>query len=116
MVGGVTVRLLDPQPVGAAYCGPAALNSTGLPGRCSARGSDNAAWNDVTLSASDLPLNASAYFLSSQSQGFVAHPGGSQGNLCLAGSIGRYVGPGQVMSSGAQGRVELRLDLVHTPT
>jgi len=116
MVGGVTVRLLDPQPVGAAYCGPAAQNSTGLPARCSARGSDVAAWNDVTLVASELPLNASAYFLNSQSQGFVPNPGGSQGNLCLVGWIGRYVGPGQIQNSGSQGRVELRLDLANTPT
>jgi hypothetical protein len=116
MVGGATVRLLDPQPIGAGYCGPAALNSTGRAATCTARGSDVAAWNDVTLVASDLPLNASAYFLNSPSQGFVAQPGGSQGNLCLAGSIGRYVGVGQIQSSGAQGRVELRLDLVNTPT
>ncbi len=32
--------------------------------------------------------------------GFVASPNGSQGNLCLAGSIGRYVGAGQIQNSG----------------
>jgi len=116
VVGGVTVRLLDPQPVGVPFCGPAVSNSTGLPGRISARGSDVAAWNDVTLVASALPLNASAYFLNARSGGFVPQPGGSQGNLCLSGPIGRYVGAGQVQNSGAQGRVELRLDLPSTPT
>ena len=116
MVGGATVRLLDPEPIGAGYCGPAPLNSSGQSARCTARGSDIAAWDDVTLVASDLPLNASAYFLNSPGQGFVAQPGGSQGNLCLAGPIGRYVGAGQIQSSGAQGRVELRLALPSTPT
>lgn len=44
------------------------------------------------------------------------NPGGSAGVLCLGGAIGRYVGPGQVQSSGASGSFALSLDLPRTPT
>jgi hypothetical protein len=33
-----------------------------------------------------------------------------------AGSIGRYVGPGQVQNTGATGGFSLQLDLTQTPT
>ena len=46
----------------------------------------------------------------------MANPGGSDGNLCLGGSIGRYVGPGQIVNSGATGSFTLPLDLTQTPT
>jgi len=35
--------------------------------------------------------------------------------LCLGGNIGRFVGPGQVLDSGADGRFELDLDLSALP-
>ena len=65
--------------------------------------------NSVTLFASDLPLNATTYFLTSLTQDFVLNPGGSQGNLCVGGAIGRYVGPGQVLNSSAAGEASLVL-------
>jgi hypothetical protein len=82
----------------------------------SSTGSAHVAANDLVLVVSDMPLNAFGYFLTSRTQGFVQNPGGSQGNLCLGGSIGRYVGPGQVQSSGAAGAISLALDLTRTPT
>ena len=42
-------------------------------------------------------------------------PGGSMGNLCLAGSIGRYVGPGQIQQADATGNISLALDLTQVP-
>ena len=72
--------------------------------------------NDVELQCVSLPRNAAAFFLASRTQGFVTLPAGSVGNLCLAGAIGRYVGPGQVRNSGLAGAVALRLDLVRVPT
>lgn len=116
VVGGATARLLDPDVLGSAYCGPAIPNSTGVGATLSARGSSRVAWNDVTLEARSLPLNATAFFLASQSQGSVVGPGGSQGRLCLGGAIGRFVGPGQVQSSGSQGSALLRLELSQLPT
>ena len=101
--------------VGTSYC-TANPNSTGNAGVISATGSALAAGNNVTLTADQLPLNAFGFFLTSQSQGLVMNPGGSQGNLCLGGSIGRYVGPGQIKNSGAAGSIELLLDLTQTPT
>jgi hypothetical protein len=100
---------------GTTYCSPAVPNSTGLPGEISAMGSVLAADNNLTLTASNLPLNSFGFFLTSTTQGFVPNPGGSQGNLCLGGSIGRYVGPGQIKNAGATGVISLVLDLTQTP-
>ncbi|MEM9379641.1 MAG: hypothetical protein AAGB93_06780 [Planctomycetota bacterium] len=102
-------------PIGVNYC-TAAPNSTGSAAVMSAMGSAVAATNDVTLTASGLPQNAFGYFLTSSMQGFVMMPGGSAGNLCLSGAVGRYVGPGQIQDSGAAGEISLTLDLAQTPT
>ncbi|MEM6569478.1 MAG: hypothetical protein AAF957_13780 [Planctomycetota bacterium] len=116
--GGVdaVVAVLDLGDVATRYCSPAVVNSTGIPASITAAGSDLAADNDLTLEATDLPQMSTAFFLTSQDQGLVLNPGGSQGNLCLGGSIGRYVGPGQIQNSGTAGTVSLALDLTSTPT
>ena len=101
--------------LGMNYCMPNP-NSTGSPSSISAAGSDVAATNDVTLSATGLPANAFGFFLTSQVQAFVMNPAGSDGNLCLGGAIGRYVGPGQILNSGPMGEFSLVLDLTQTPT
>ena len=102
--------------IGTNYCGPAVPNSTGASGAMSATGSNVVANNDLTLVASDLPNNAFGFFLTSLSQGNVPQPGGSLGVLCLGGSIGRYVGPGQIQNTGLTGSFSLLLDLTQTPT
>jgi hypothetical protein len=98
------------------YCSPAAPNSTGQPAAITALGSSSVSANDVTLRASALPLNSFGYFLTSRMRGFVANPGGSQGNLCLSGAIGRFVGPGQVQNSGLTGVIQLATNLGAQPT
>jgi hypothetical protein len=102
--------------IGTNYCGPGVVNSTGASGTLSASGSVVVASNDLTLTASSLPNNAFGYFLTSVTQGFVPQPGGSLGALCLGGSIGRYVGPGQIQNTGGTGAISLLLDLTQTPT
>jgi len=102
--------------VGVSYCQPAVANSTGVPAAMGASGSAVAASNDLVLEATDLPMSSFGFFLTSQMQGSVSNPGGSQGNLCLGGAIGRYVGPGQIQNSGAAGVISLTLDLTSTPT
>ena len=102
--------------LGTNYCTPAVTNSTGVPAEIRATGSAVTVVNSLSVTADQLPLNASCYFLTSQTQGFTPNPGGSQGNLCLDGAIGRYVGPGQIMNSGSAGAVTLDLDLTMTPT
>jgi len=105
-------RSLDP---GAVYCN-GAINSTGVGGAIEADGSRFIGDHDMTLRASSLPQNAFGFFLVSDTQGFTANPGGSQGDLCLGGSIGRYVGPGQILSSGSTGTFSLEIDLGALPT
>jgi len=100
--------------VGGPFC-TAVPNSAGTSGRCRAFGSNVVANNDVTLEASQLPPNVFGFFLASRTQGFVANPGGSQGNLCLGGTIGRFVGPGEVMNAGPGGTFSLAIDLNAVP-
>ncbi|MEZ6016682.1 MAG: hypothetical protein R3F49_16310 [Planctomycetota bacterium] len=107
--------VLGAGTLGTTYCSPAVANSTGLSGEIVATGSAVAADNDVTLTANNLPNNAFGFFLASLIQGNVPQPGGSQGVLCLGGSIGRYVGAGQIKNSGTTGSFDLVLDLTQTP-
>ncbi len=100
---------------GTNYC-LAAVNSTGVAGVMSASGSLNVVDNDVTLMASDLPNSAFGFFIVSGNQGFVMMPGGSSGNLCISGAIGRYVGPGQIQNTGATGAFSLPIDLTAIPS
>lgn len=90
-------------------------NSTGVVASLSGTGSNLVAANDLRLTASAMPLSSFGYFLTSRMPGMVAGPGGSQGILCLSGSIGRFVGPGQIMNSGASGSISLQLDLTAFP-
>lgn len=103
------------KDLGDLHCSPAVVNSTGVSANIRAEGSDYAVDNLVTLTANALPQNTFAFFLTSRTSGFVAMPGGSAGNLCLSGAIGRYVGPGQIQSTGLFGEVELDIDLSNHP-
>jgi hypothetical protein len=108
---------LDMGPnIGINYCGPAVLNSSGQSGEIRAQGTTIVAQNSFELSAQSLPANIFGFFIASPMQGFVMNPGGSAGNLCLAGSIGRYVGPGEIQNSGLGGSISLALDLNNVPT
>jgi hypothetical protein len=102
------------ESIGLVYCAPAVNNSTGLPGRLLVTGSLVATDNDMTLTAWSLPPHQFGYFLNSQTQGLVMGPGGSQGNLCVVGQIGRY--NFAIFDSGAGGVGALVLDLPNTPT
>ncbi len=101
--------------IGTNYC-TANANSTGGFGMMSATGSPFVSDNLVTVAASGLPANSFGFFLTGLNPGFTANPGGSQGNLCLSGAIGRYVGTGQIKNSGSSGMFELAIDLTQVPT
>lgn len=92
------------------YCAGVA-NSTGMSATLCASGSRAVVDNDVRLTCVDLPVGSFGFFLTSQSQGFVANPATSQGNLCLGGSIGRFVGPGQIKMVLTDGTVSLDTNL-----
>lgn len=106
--------IVKPRPLGENYCGPAVSHSGGVAARMEAFGIPFWWHNDVRLDAVDLPPNRFGYFLVSNTQGFVTGPGGSQGNLCLGGNIGRYAS--SVMNSGPTGTFSLALDLTSLPT
>lgn len=118
-VNGVTLEglfVVDGRgPVGNNFCS-GNPNSIGAVGTLSATGSSRFADNNITLSAAALPTQTFGFFLASQVQAFVMNPGGSEGNLCLGGNIGRYVGPGQVQNSGSSGEFMLQIDLTSIPT
>lgn len=104
----------DCSELGTIYCSPNSANSTGQPGEIHAHGSNEVADDDLHLEAHQLPLNKFGYFLVSMSQGFVINAGGSDGNLCLGGTIGRF--NSQVQNSGATGEFDLPVDLGNLPT
>ena len=98
----VTGAGVSTGPIGSNYC-IANANSTGSVASISGFGLTSVAGN-VTLTASNLPQNQFGILIVSASQGFVPNAGGtSNGNLCLGGAIGRYVGPGEILSSGGAG-------------
>ncbi|MEZ6014621.1 MAG: hypothetical protein R3F49_05880 [Planctomycetota bacterium] len=122
IVGSTAEVLIDDVSVSLAasgpqnYCGPAVANSTGASAVMSATGSFIVANNDTTIACDSMPTNAFSFFITSRTQGFSMMPGGSSGNLCLAGAIGRFTGPGQIQNSGGTGRVQLALNLTQQPT
>ena len=103
----------DACEIGVNFCGPAVTNSAGLSATLEASGSNVVADNDLTLHAGQMPPFKFGYFLASQTQAFIANPGGSQGNLCLGGQIARYAK--DVKSSGVSGEFSLQVDLDKIP-
>ncbi len=75
---------------GAPFCDPANSNSTGLPGRLMAYGSGELSCGQFQLAAFQLPPAKVAMALASMSQDWIPLVGGSAGNLCLGGALGRF--------------------------
>lgn len=98
---------------GQAYCSPAVANSTGGPGTIRSLGSPVALDGLLELHAADLPNFQFAYFLASQTTALIVGPGGSQGNLCLGGSIGRF--NAQVGGTNAMGEFSIVVDTRNLP-
>ena len=99
--------------LGSIYCSPAVPNSSTRPAVIEAYGSTFVENNLLELQTTQLPLNQFGYLLTSRTQGFVANPGGSDGNLCLGGKIGRFTD--KVMGSGSSGATSVTLDLSQFP-
>jgi len=95
------------------YCQPAEVNSTGRPGTLRAVGCGTLAVNTLVLTATGLPLNRFGMFLTSRATDFVPFAGGSQGNLCLGGAIGRFLS--QAASTGSAGELTLQIDANQIP-
>ena len=106
-------KTLGGGPVGANYCGPANLNSSGGAAVIAGWGQTDVAFNDLMLTATGMPANETGYFVVADASGFVSLPGGSSGNLCLGGQMGRFVG--QLASTGATGEFSIDVDLTALP-
>ena len=102
---------------GDAYCGPAEENSTGAWAAMSASGSTSVVDNDVTLIAERLPVGSFGYFLVAPADGFTPLAGGSSGNLCVGGAVGRLNrNAGEIFQAPSSGVVDVPLDLTDVPT
>jgi hypothetical protein len=89
-------------------------NSTGEPTLLKAIEIDLSA-RTMTLQSSGMPSGAFGFFLTSLTPDFVPNAGGSAGNLCLGGTIGRGVG-GTIFTSTPAGTAEVPVSLDMIPT
>lgn len=110
----VYVRDLGEQRIGDPFCAPANVNSTGAAGRALATGSTALTDDAFALTATSLPPNQFGYFILSRTLTITPLAGGSQGDLCLLGTIGRLTA--QTMSSGSGGALHVVVDLDALPT
>ncbi len=94
------------DPFATNYC-TAAPNSTGVISKISALGTPSVSANDMFLSTNDLPNASFGFYVIGMTQGFVANPAGSSGNLCLSGSIGRNF---PASGSGNNGNITVAMD------
>ncbi len=102
------------DPAGPTVC-DGVPNSTGSAATAGYVGQEDRALNDVVFYANGLPAHAAGYFIVSQTAGNLPMAGGSQGTLCLGGSIGRLNRPGEVLSSSVDGRFHVAFDLDSIP-
>ena len=88
-------------------------NSSGLAAVLGAAGSTSVTAADLTLVATELPLNSLGYVIMSQSEDLVPGFGGSQGTLCLGGNILRF--SLSIQSSGQLGEISFAPDFNALP-
>ncbi|MCP3915327.1 MAG: hypothetical protein GY711_07210 [bacterium] len=103
-----------PVELGDIFCGPANLNSTGGRATIAAAGHPVASLSVLTLSASQMPAQQFGYFLAADDTTILPGAGGSQGVLCLAGTIARFATT--PLTTGANGAFQLEVDLTALPT
>ncbi|MEL6907101.1 MAG: VCBS repeat-containing protein, partial [Planctomycetota bacterium] len=107
--------LLNDALLGARSCTAGAPNSTGERGTLTAVGSASTLDNDLSLIAGELPAGEVGMFLVAPVGASVPNPGGSQGTLCLGGSIGRFNRPTEIQQASTAGTIRLRVDLTNVP-
>ena len=99
---------------GSQYCA-AAINSTGASAWMTATGSGWLPGPPVLLRCSEMPVNVFGHYIVSNQRGFVPNPGGSMGNLCLQGAIGRYNQSGKFCLADRLARFHFRLAFFPSP-
>ncbi len=91
----------------------AASNATGAVGGTRGLGTGIASANDLVIESFDLPPQQFTLLLASRMPGFIPGAGGSAGNLCLGGSIGRF--NASVAAADAAGSVRTDVNLAAIP-
>ncbi|MCP3916220.1 MAG: hypothetical protein GY711_11745 [bacterium] len=86
-----------------SLCSNPVPNSTGVGALIFAAGSTSAGAANVRLYAVNVPAGQAGIFFASRTLGFVIGPGGSQGNICVLGSQGRYSMPGDIFFGAGAG-------------
>jgi len=107
---GALFASAGPDSIGRNFC-PGTRNSSGQLGYLAAYG-DNGTMTPKSLLATGLPPHQFGLFLVSGAFGST-FPAGSQGRLCLAGSIGRY--NGSIASTGAAAELSFQMDPTAIP-
>lgn len=108
-----SLLLLERAPeLGQSYCS-AEPNSTGSSATTRATGSLQIGDQDFRLLCDGMPVLQPGFFLASLTQGDVPFAGGSQGRLCLGGTIARF--NSQVQNSGSGGNIAIQVDLLAIP-
>lgn len=97
------------------YCGQTAANSVGQLASIEQIGSAELQGSSFGIVIRDLPPQAPTLLLASLEVGFAPMPGGSLGNLCLGGSISRFVDQFQPASSTGALLFNPDLDAMPTP-
>jgi hypothetical protein len=116
LLESITLDVSPDRAVGVQYChtNPNSVGTYG--GRNKSwlwvEGTRSAAQPHV-VRAVDLPQNSFGYLLVSATTGDVNLAGGSQGRLCLGGSIGRYVSA--IANSGPSGLISTSIDPTALP-
>jgi len=105
--------LVPSIPLGVSSCGPAVPNTSGRSATINAVGSTIVGDQALRLVVQELPVTTVGLFLASMDAAFVANPGGSQGNLCLGGAIGRF--NNQVAFSANDGFFSITVDTAQVP-
>ncbi len=100
-------------PFGDVVCDGQA-NSTGVGANLTCTGDRRVGRMDLRIEVEGLPPNTFGYLLASRQPGFVAHPAGSQGNLCLSGSIARFISSASAADATGRTQVEVGLDRIPT--
>jgi hypothetical protein len=101
--------------LGQAFCGPAQINSTGLPARIAAVGLDVAAEEFLTVYVEDAPAGQLGLFLASSQSAPPFVPIGARGALCLGAPVARLGYSVRAVSSDGVLATSLRLHAAPFP-
>ncbi len=111
-VGAKILVMRRDDPTSTTVCAQTLPNSTGNAGHVTALGSRLAAAGELILRCEDLPTNSFSFFF----VGTELMPVMTQsGDICTGGNIGRFVGPGQIMTTGSTNEISIQIDTTSIP-